>query len=128
MRGLRPTALTFCALAAAAVLPANASAQDPGGASAQTGPVTLVTPPQGLVGRAKVFSGSAGRAAAGRTVAIERYDELSRQWTLLTRAPIGEQGGFRARWKADRPGGYTRILKLGPRKSDSTEMVFLELV
>ena len=28
----------------------------------------------------------------------------------------------------DRPGGYTRILKLGPRMSDSTEMVLLELV
>ena len=27
-----------------------------------------------------------------------------------------------------RPGGYTRILKLGPRRSDSTEMVFIELV
>jgi large subunit ribosomal protein L17 len=29
---------------------------------------------------------------------------------------------------ADRPGGYTRILKLGPRPSDATEMVLLELV
>ena len=29
---------------------------------------------------------------------------------------------------ADRPGGYTLILKLGPRRSDSTEMVFIELV
>ena len=29
---------------------------------------------------------------------------------------------------AERQGGYTRILKLGPRRSDSTEMVFLELV
>ena len=28
----------------------------------------------------------------------------------------------------DRAGGYTRILKLGPRRSDATEMVFLELV
>ena len=29
---------------------------------------------------------------------------------------------------AGRAGGYTRILKLGPRRSDATEMVFLELV
>ena len=27
-----------------------------------------------------------------------------------------------------RPGGYTRILKLGPRSSNATEMVYLELV
>jgi large subunit ribosomal protein L17 len=29
---------------------------------------------------------------------------------------------------ADRPGGYTRMIKLGPRLGDSAEMVLLELV
>jgi large subunit ribosomal protein L17 len=29
---------------------------------------------------------------------------------------------------ADRPGGYSRIVRIGPRQGDSAEMVYLELV
>ena len=106
MRRIRRSLIA--ALPAALVLAAPAPAQTrTGGAYATDGPVTLVTTPRGLVGKHKVFKGSVDRKDAGRTVAVQRYDALSRQWTTVARATAGERGGFKARWKADRAGDLT---------------------
>ena len=51
----------------------------------------------------------AGRLGGGDEVVKKLFDEIGPRF-------------------ASRPGGYTRMLKLGPRYGDSAEMVILELV
>ncbi len=56
--------------------------------------------------------------AARRAVAavVENHDVTERLFTkLMPRI-------------AERPGGYTRVLKIGPRQGDGAEMVLVELV
>ena len=57
-----------------------------------------------------------------------RAGRRSRPCSTPTRASIYKLFEEIAPRYTERPGGYTRILKLGPRPSDATEMVYLELV
>jgi large subunit ribosomal protein L17 len=70
---------------------------------------------------------------------LEKLITLAKRGDLHARrqalSALGEDAGIVHKLFEDvapryvaRSGGYTRILKLGPRRSDSTEMVFLELV
>ena len=68
---------------------------------------------------------------------VERLVTIARRGTLASRRSIGTYlpgktavilvRDLAPRYK-DRHGGYTRITKIGPRRSDNSHMVFLEFV
>ena len=84
----------------------------------------------GHLGRLEgTFDAPIGRSSHDRqrmSTRARRVRAAVTRWRVLERYAVAEW--LEVPRYADREGGYTRILKLGPRRSDSTEMVFLELV
>ena len=70
------------------------------------------------IARNSAEASDAGKVHAQRMVASRLGDNSLNQRLFEEIAPRF----------ANRPGGYTRMLKLGPRMGDSAEMVILELV
>jgi len=105
--------LVTCALAA----PVAATAAEPepatGGSAAPAEDPRLIAPGQILVGKVATFRGTLpGRA--GGTVTIERLDPLTGAWVPLASAPVGPDGAYVARWRADVTGRITTRATLGP--------------
>ena len=90
--------LAACALGA----PATAAAQSStGGAAAPTGDEPLIATRHALIKGTVSFNGTFPASAAGRTVAVERFDAITGGWVPLTSASVGADGRWSARWRAD---------------------------
>jgi rare lipoprotein A (peptidoglycan hydrolase) len=66
--------------------------------------VSVSTRAGALLRRTARFRGAIPAADAGRTVTIERLDELTDTWTPVAHATAGDDGAYVARWRPDRVG------------------------
>jgi rare lipoprotein A len=112
--------LLLCAAAAALAAPAAAAGDPPstGGSQAPPPPATesvlsaqgprvTVTTRAGTMLRSYAgFRGNAPADQAGRTVAIERFDETTQAWGAVATTTIAADGTYVARWRTDRVGEH----------------------
>jgi large subunit ribosomal protein L17 len=72
------------------------------------------------------------RALADRMITLAKRESLHARRQVLTMVPdpvvVGRLFDTIAARFGDRNGGYTRIIRLGPRPGDAAPMVFLELI
>jgi rare lipoprotein A len=107
--------LTLCvfALTALAAAPGVAAGDPPtGGVTAPPPPATegvitasgpqvaIATRAGTMRGKLARFRGSVPAQAAGRTVAIERFDEAGQAWTAVAKTTVAADGSYLARWRA----------------------------
>ena len=113
--------LLLCAAAAAFATPAAALGDPPstGGTqappppatesvvTAQSPQVTVTTRAGTMLRRYARFRGTAAPDQAGRTVTIERLDEVAQTWGAVATATIEADGTYVARWRTDRAGEHS---------------------
>jgi rare lipoprotein A len=104
-------------------IPASASAQSTGGASAPppapATDVALVASPHALLGREATLTGTVSRRARGRVLRVQRFDEAARLWRSEARTTIGRSGRFSIRWSPRALGQQRLRATLQRRRSAS---------
>jgi hypothetical protein len=110
----------LCAFIAAALAAPAVAAGDPptGGAQAPpppategvisaSGPQVAITTRAGtMLRKVARFRGSAPASAAGRTIAIERFDDSAQTWKAVAHATVADDGTYVARWRARKVGQF----------------------
>jgi peptidoglycan lytic transglycosylase len=102
-------AFAFAALAAPVAMaddgPSTGGAQAPpppqteGVISAQGPQIAISTRAGAMVRKLARFRGSVSAGAAGRSVAIERFDDATQAWTAVATTTVEDDGTYLARWR-----------------------------
>jgi rare lipoprotein A (peptidoglycan hydrolase) len=115
--------LALCAFAIAALAAPVAAADDgpstggtqappppktDGMISAQGAQITVTTRAGAMLRKRARFRGAVSAAAAGRTVAIERFDDATQAWSAVASTTVNDDGTYLARWRT-KAAGFFRV-------------------